>query len=172
MNTPRTPMELLHILANTEVDTGTIQMWSKEILERERKREAIRYGRFTPYPTRYYIPDEDQRLEAQRKWFKDTASKLDGGQIDTLIGLIRNGPLWDGDVLSKTSRDDLLDLGLCCKIIVSGLARPKVCYAYSKPPPLIPPDEHVHYYSEGYQSATSLGGAVYRALLELKPHLR
>lgn len=32
--------------------------------------------------------------------------------VETLWQLFRNGPTWDGDLASKTGRDELVDLGL------------------------------------------------------------
>lgn len=43
-----------------------------------------------------------------------------GAQIDTLIALVESGPLWDGDVPSKSGRNDLIDIGLAMRVIVKG----------------------------------------------------
>lgn len=40
--------------------------------------------------------------------------------LDTLISLFEQGPLFDGDVPSKTERDWLLDNDLAAKIVVKG----------------------------------------------------
>lgn len=45
---------------------------------------------------------------------------LTGGEFDTLIALIENGPLEDGDVPSKSGRDGLLDKGFAVKMIKDG----------------------------------------------------
>ena len=45
---------------------------------------------------------------------------LHGGAHDTLAALVKNGPLWDGDVPCKSGRDLLLDLGLASKACVKG----------------------------------------------------
>lgn len=37
---------------------------------------------------------------------------------DTLVALVENGPLWDGDVPSKTQRDELIEIGLAVRIVV------------------------------------------------------
>ncbi|RYY67678.1 MAG: hypothetical protein EOO12_00025 [Chitinophagaceae bacterium] len=37
---------------------------------------------------------------------------------EALYQLHNNGPVWDGDVVSKTYRSDLLDIGACAKVIV------------------------------------------------------
>lgn len=63
---------------------------------------------------------------------------LSGAAKDTLIGLCRRGPLWDGDVPSKNGRDELLDKAMAAKIVL------KNC-------------------EDGYQAATYLGAHVYRA---------
>lgn len=56
---------------------------------------------------------------------------LDGSARDTLVALIKQGPLWDGDVPSKVGRDTLVYLGLASKVVVNGM--------------------------QGYQAATNLG---------------
>jgi hypothetical protein len=45
---------------------------------------------------------------------------LTGGEIDTLVALVENGPLWDGDVPSKSARDGLLERGFAMRCIVKG----------------------------------------------------
>ena len=50
---------------------------------------------------------------------KDDA-ELSGAEIDTLIALVEQGPLWDGDVPSKSGRNSLLERGYACKIVVRG----------------------------------------------------
>jgi len=37
---------------------------------------------------------------------------FNGGEIDTLLCLFVHGPTWDGNVPSKQSRDDLVQMGL------------------------------------------------------------
>lgn len=64
--------------------------------------------------------------------------KLNGGEIDTLVALIERGPLWDGDLPSKTGRDSLIEKGLAAKIVYK-------C-------------------SDGYQAATYAGRDAYKAL--------
>jgi hypothetical protein len=46
--------------------------------------------------------------------------ELNGGEIDTLVGLVEQGPLWDGDVPSKAARDSLIDRGLAVRVVVKG----------------------------------------------------
>lgn len=45
---------------------------------------------------------------------------LDGATIDTLHALIKVGPVWDGDLPSKTGRNTLVELGLAAKCVVQG----------------------------------------------------
>lgn len=46
--------------------------------------------------------------------------KLEGKHIDTLVALVENGPLEDGDVPSKSGRDDLIDAGYAVRIVQKG----------------------------------------------------
>lgn len=43
-----------------------------------------------------------------------------GAERDTLIALVEQGPLWDGDLPSKTGRDSLIERGLAVQVIVKG----------------------------------------------------
>lgn len=43
-----------------------------------------------------------------------------GGELDTLIALVERGPLFDGDVPSKTGRDTLLKMGFAIQTVVHG----------------------------------------------------
>jgi len=56
-------------------------------------------------------------LESKAKF--DTAM-LDEGWKDTLIALIENGPLFDGDLPSKTGRDTLIDNEFAVRVVVKG----------------------------------------------------
>jgi hypothetical protein len=47
-------------------------------------------------------------------------SDLTGAEFDTLHALVLNGPLWDGDVPSKSGRDSLIDRGLAVRVVVRG----------------------------------------------------
>ena len=41
----------------------------------------------------------------------------ESGHYESLVQLVKHGPVWDGDVISKTRRDDLIKWGLavrCC----------------------------------------------------------
>lgn len=66
-------------------------------------------------------------------------NSLSGGAKDTLCALHSIGPLWDGDVPSKSGRDELLRLKLAAKIIVKN--------------------------EEGYQACTYRGHRVLRCAL-------
>ncbi len=43
-----------------------------------------------------------------------------GAELDTLIALVEQGPLWDGDLPSKTGRDCLIERGLAVRVVVKG----------------------------------------------------
>lgn len=45
---------------------------------------------------------------------------LPAGARETLMQLVRHGPVYDGDIVSKTSRDLLMEIGLASRAIVSG----------------------------------------------------
>lgn len=45
---------------------------------------------------------------------------MTGAEIETLVALVEHGPLWDGDVPSKTGRDDLIGKGLAVRVLVKG----------------------------------------------------
>jgi hypothetical protein len=42
------------------------------------------------------------------------------GLVEQLAQLYTYGPLFDGDVISKSDRDDLLSIGACTKVCVRG----------------------------------------------------
>jgi hypothetical protein len=63
---------------------------------------------------------------------------MTGAETDTLIALVECGPLWDGDVPSKTGRDSLLEQGLAVRVVVKG--------------------------EDGWQAATYAGRDAYKAL--------
>lgn len=120
--------------------------------------------KYPTYPTRAEYPSG--LTDAQDKWIDDIAATLPNDAVDTLVALVRSGPLYDGDVPSKKGRDELLELNLCSKIIVSGKAMPQACRPYFKPPEILDEEDHIKRYSWGYQSASYLGGYVYKALLK------
>jgi len=63
---------------------------------------------------------------------------MTGSEIDTLVALVECGPLWDGDLPSKTGRDALIAQGLAIRVVVKG--------------------------EDGWQAATYAGRDAYRAL--------
>ena len=63
---------------------------------------------------------------------------MNSAEIDTLVALVERGPLWDGDVPSKSGRDALLERGHAIRVIVKG--------------------------EDGWQAATYLGRDAYKAL--------
>jgi hypothetical protein len=66
------------------------------------------------------------------------AKPMTGAEIDTLIALVERGPLWDGDLPSKSGRTDLIERGFAVRCIFAG--------------------------EDGYQAATYAGRDAYRAL--------
>lgn len=55
-------------------------------------------------------------LEVQEQKEKVLKGKL----LADLIAFVEEGPLWDGDVPSKSGRDKLIDLGLLIRVVVKG----------------------------------------------------
>lgn len=49
-----------------------------------------------------------------------TGTSMTGAEKDTLIALVEQGPLRDGDVPSKQGRDSLVQQGLAAKVVVKG----------------------------------------------------
>jgi len=47
-------------------------------------------------------------------------AKVNRGLHGQLYQLHAKGPVWDGDVISKSQRSDLLDIGACAKVVVKG----------------------------------------------------
>lgn len=47
-------------------------------------------------------------------------TELSAAELDTLIGLVEFGPLWDGDIPSKAGRDSLIKMGFAVRIILCG----------------------------------------------------
>jgi hypothetical protein len=64
------------------------------------------------------LSTENEILEANDSIVR--AVFLYPGQIETLKAIHDQGPLFDGDVPSKTARDFLLSTGLVTKIVVKG----------------------------------------------------
>jgi len=64
---------------------------------------------------------------------------MDGGERDVIRAAYESGPLYDGDVPSKISRDSLLDDGFIAKVVVRG--------------------------EEGFNACTYKGGSAYRLIM-------
>lgn len=75
---------------------------------------------------------------AQDDKIGEIAKRLTGAQVDTLVSAVESGPVWVGDLPSKTARNELVDMSLLTHIV-------------SK-------------MEEGYTASTMLGAAVYRKL--------
>ncbi len=65
---------------------------------------------------RVYAADFDDHDRACRDLF----DALTASQIEQLRQLVKHGPLWDGDVISKAARGDLLKLRLASRAVVKG----------------------------------------------------
>ncbi len=83
---------------------------------------------------RFYVKTA---LESKQEVFDTTL--LDEGWKDTIIALVENGPLFDGDVPSKHARDSLIEGGYVCRVIMEG--------------------------EDGYNAATHKGGALYKQMV-------
>lgn len=46
--------------------------------------------------------------------------ELNSAERETLLCAWKHGPLFDGDVPSKTARDSLMKTGFMCKVVVKG----------------------------------------------------
>lgn len=57
----------------------------------------------------------DDKEISQKIW-----ADLDADERDTFRALVRNNPVWDGDIPSKRGRDSLLWLGLAVRCCVAG----------------------------------------------------
>ena len=77
-------------------------------------------------------------------WNALSEISLTGAAIDTLIALVENGPLEDGDVPSKSGRNELLSLRVCGYTVVDKI----ICNS-----------------KDGYQAATYVGRDLYKTLL-------
>ena len=48
------------------------------------------------------------------------AQEINAGEKDTIQAVFRNGPLFDGDMPSKSARDDLVNSGFMAKVVMRG----------------------------------------------------
>lgn len=81
--------------------------------------------------------DSNDRIGEAVK-FIHTVQNLTSDQRDVIVASFENGPLYDGDVPSKTGRDQLIDIGFVSKVVVKG--------------------------EEGYNACTYLGARAYRLI--------
>lgn len=68
--------------------------------------------------------------------------ELRGAEIDCIYAAFKNGPLFDGDVPSKSGRDELISKGFMVKVVVKG--------------------------KDGFNALTHKGAWAYRLLLKFK----
>jgi hypothetical protein len=80
----------------------------------------------------------------------EAAKSLSGAAKDTLVALVENGPLYDGDVPSKSGRNELLHLRILGKyqVITKALVKGE----------------------DGFQVATYTGASLYKALFTDDPY--
>ena len=57
----------------------------------------------------------------------DDVQGLDGGAVSTLNALYTEGPLFDGDIPSKSGRDSLVEKGYAAIVVVKGLEGYNAC---------------------------------------------
>lgn len=65
-------------------------------------------------------PDLNSRKENVQFILMINFALKNRGLHEPLYQLAKHGPVWDGDVISKSSRDDLLDCEACAKVLVKG----------------------------------------------------
>ena len=81
--------------------------------------------------------DSNDRIGEAVK-FIHQVQNMTSAERDVIVASFENGPLYDGDVPSKTGRDSLLDCGFVSKVVVKG--------------------------EEGYNACTYLGARAYRLI--------
>lgn len=84
--------------------------------------------------------DSDERITDAVK-FISIVQEMSQSEKDVIMGSFEHGPLWDGDIPSKSGRDSLLDSGFISKVVVKG--------------------------EEGYNACTYKGARAYRVLKEM-----
>ena len=65
-------------------------------------------------------PDLNSRVENQLELLMVNFALNHRQLHEPLYQLAKNGPVWDGNVISKSCRDSLLDAGACAKVLVRG----------------------------------------------------
>jgi hypothetical protein len=58
--------------------------------------------------------------ERYRSLCLELSCVLTKAQLESLAQLVKDGPVWDGDVVSKATRDELLELKLASRAVVKG----------------------------------------------------
>lgn len=83
------------------------------------KEDRVHFGLSVALPTERgdYISETNEF-----KFFvsRQQPSDLSCDAVDTLVALVEHGPLWDGDVPSKSGRDKLITAGLAIRVVVKG----------------------------------------------------
>lgn len=79
---------------------------------------------------RFFFEEDEKKkqywwkvLEAKKEARQLKARQVDNPQgfcVDTLVALVENGPVWDGDIPSKSGRDSLINLGAAVRVLVKG----------------------------------------------------
>lgn len=85
--------------------------------------------------------DSDKKISDGVK-FINRVQEMSAAESDVIIGCFESGPLYDGDVPSKTGRDSLLTDGFISKVVIKG--------------------------EEGYNACTYKGARAYRLLKKMQ----
>lgn len=67
-----------------------------------------------------FIVGQDQCSDAYKVACYALAAVMTPTHRDALGQLIKSGPIWDGDVISKAARDDLIEWGLAGRVVFKG----------------------------------------------------
>lgn len=101
------------------------------------------YNEVTKVAEQYRTTDDD---DIQDKAEKQLASMIYGTYHEILAQFVEKGPVEDGDCMSKSLRDDLIEWGLLNKVLVNG--------------------------EWGYTAANYMGGHVYNRFKELTEKIK
>lgn len=124
---------------NVESDTGPLKLTGKLAEQRLAYLVSIFTCRTVSYTPVYKTAEEEEGL------LEEIGSLMTNGQIESLGQLALFGPVWDGDILSKVTRDFLIKLRLASRVLVEGRS--------------------------GYTASTNLGGRVYETCADrVKPN--
>lgn len=69
---------------------------------------------------RHNVLNADQAESRYNDCCREALGMMNSLQREALRQLVEQGPVWDGDVLSKSARDDLLQCGLASRACVKG----------------------------------------------------